>query len=622
MTPLLDALTELGVVRPLDLRFAQMLRRRAGVDDDLVLAAAALAGSLPATGHVCLDLDAIGALLEAEAQRAAERAVGTAPESVPLPTLPDPSTWADALAAARSVVRLAGEDRATPLVLAGRSLYLDRYWTWQLGLVAAIRSRVGVVQRADVAQLTAGLDRLFDDDPKVARQRQAVATALLTSFSVIAGGPGTGKTAVVVRLLALLNHLAALRGRPLPRVTLVAPTGKAAARLTESIRATRDTWLPEDMRAGVTDEASTIHRRLAISPRTGRPRYHADNPLLADVVVVDEASMVDLPLMTRLMDALPADAKLILLGDPDQLVSVEMGAVLGDIRAAAGGPKSAAAGEMLGWLGSPLDADEVGGKREPTLADSLTVLDHTWRFSGAIGGLARAINAGDAPGALAVLDGDDPAATRLEQAAGSGRRGLHALLRKKVVTAYTPVVRASDPAQALAALRTFRVLCAHRRGTWGVESLNAVIEEWLSEAGLLRLDGPWYVGRPVMVRRNDPRRGLYNGDVGVVLAGDDPEHRQAWFEGPGGVPRAFTLGALPEHETVFATTVHKSQGSEYDEVLVVLPDGESALLTRELLYTAVTRASVAVTVVGSAERIAGAVERRVQRMSGLRRELS
>jgi len=619
VSSLLDTLAELGVVRPLDRRFARMLGRRAGIDDDPVLAAAALAGSLPMSGHVCLDLDGIDDLLDAEVRRVRNEAEEDG-DAGPL-GLPSPPEWDRALKRAAEVVRTPGEDRPTPLVLSDRRLYLDRYWAWQRRLASAGRARVAPPLDVDPSRLEAALGRVFADDPRVERQRRAVATSVLGSLSVIAGGPGTGKTAVVVRLLAVLNELARQAGRALPRVALVAPTGKAAARLTESIRSTRDAWLPEDLRVGVVDDASTIHRCLGINPRTGHPRHHADNPLPIDVLVVDEASMVDLPLMARLLAALPPQARLVLLGDPDQLVSVEMGSVLGDIRAAAAGPVSRPAAQALASVGIRVPPEEIGAGDEPLLADRLTVLDFTWRFSGAIGELASAINGGDAAGAVSVLR-EGREAIHLEQEEGSGRRGLHALLRDRVVAGYTQLVQAREPRGALDALKAFRVLCAHRRGVWGVESVNTAIEGWLADVGLLRRDGAWYVGRPVMVLRNDPRRGLYNGDVGVVLEDAATGERRAWFDGSDGAPRSFTLGALPDHETVFATTVHKSQGSEYDEVMVVLPDRDSPLLTRELLYTAVTRASRRVTVVGREDLVVDAVGRPTRRMSGLRAELS
>ena len=614
MSTLLESLSAAGAVRPLDAHFADLLARRGGETDPRVLAAAALAGSVTMSGHVCVDLARVGEILTEEASR-----VGGEDGPV-LPELPDPADWRRALAASSSV-RAPGEERATPLVLAGDALYLDRFWTCRQRVVAALERLVTAGTPPGVDPVVVGTiaAAMFDEDPRTLRQRQAVVTAVLKHLTVIAGGPGTGKTAVVVRVLAALNALARAAGDPLPRVALVAPTGKAAARLTESIRQTREVWLPEAMREGIADEATTIHRRLGMSPRTGRPRHDANRPLRADVVVVDEASMVDLPLMACLMDALRPGARLILLGDPDQLVSVEMGAVLGDVRRSASGPKSSALQADLAAAGAALEPAGVGSATGPLLADSLVTLEHTWRYGpdSGIAALARAVNAGEASAALAVFEAADGDVERVETPEGGGWRALFALLRPRIVRAYRAVVTETDPALALVALRSFRVLCAHRRGVRGVQTLNRVIEEWLAKEGLIDPQGQHYRGRPILVGRNDPRHGLFNGDVGILLP-DPPRGGglRAWFEGPDGTVRGVGLAVLPEHATVFATTVHKSQGSEYSEVLVVLPDRPSPLLTRELLYTAVTRATTKVTVVGAAERITEAVERPVERMSG------
>ncbi len=586
MIELVEQLRRVGAVTSLDHRFAQLLARRGGVTDPRVLAACALAGSVGETGHVCLSLPDAARVLTREL---AARHEG-ADDPPALPSLPDVGDWEAALRAASAIVRTPGEDRVTPLVLDGSALYLDRAWTHQRALQASILGRLGA-NRSDVdrAALEQVLDRLFHDDPeREADQRRAVATAISRRLAVVVGGPGTGKTAVVVRLLAALASLERRAGRDAPRVVLVAPTGKAAARMSESIRDRLDAWIPSDLRDAIDPEASTIHRALGIHPATGRPRHHADNPLLADLVVVDEASMVDLPLMAKLLAAVPPEARLVLLGDPDQLVSVEKGAVLRDL----------AAGTTLG--------------------DHLVILRRTFRFSGGIARLAAAINAGDADAALAAL-AEEEALELLDVAAGAGSRGLADRLRSRVVRGYRSALVEPDPAKALRELRRFRVLCAHRRGARGVEVLGPRLEGWLRSGGLLpKGKGPWYRGRPVLVTHNDHQRSLYNGDVGLLLSdpGDPDGPLRAWFEGGTDGVRAFAPAGLPPHDTVFATTVHKSQGSEYDEVVVVLPARPSPLLTRELLYTAVTRACERVVILGSEDRIREAVERRTERMSG------
>jgi len=624
VTALVDDLLELGAVGPLDRHLARLLRRRAGVDDEAVLAGAALAGGVTRHGHVCVELDDVADVLRRQLGIGSPDPDGGS-DGPRLPALPDPAAWASALASAPSVVRSPGDERPAPLVLAGRALYLDRLWRAQRQLVAAIEARVAEPCGGDdPAAVAALLARLFDEDPRNARQVEAVATAVARPFTVIAGGPGTGKTAVVVRLLALLAALARGAGRRPPRVALMAPTGKAAARLAESIRATRDLWIPEDLRDGIPAEASTIHRALKISPKTGRPRFDASKPLPVDLVVVDEASMVALPLMARVFAAVPPGARLVLLGDPDQLVSVEMGAVLGDIRAAATGPKSQPLATCLASYGVPPAAGEVGDASSPALPDSLVTLTYAWRYEAAgrdIEALAGAINAGDADATLAVLADDARPGARLVTPP-PGRAAFFGRLRALVEPRYAAYRRETTPEAALAALGRFRVLCAHRRTHRGVEAVNAEVESWLAARGDIERDGPHYVGRPILVGSNDATHGLYNGDVGVVLPDPDaPDERVAWFDGADDAVRRFSLAVLPGHATVYATTVHKSQGSEYEEVVVVLPADPSPLLTRELLYTAVTRAQAKVTIVGDADRIREAVLKPSRRMSGLRSAL-
>lgn len=584
---LLDALRAAGAVDPLDHRFAQMLARRVGLTDEAVLAGAALVGSVGTRGHVCLRLGEAQTVLDRDL-----RSRGPDPETPELPQLPDPEAWSAALAEATDLVRPPSSSNPTPFVLDGDALYLDRTWAHQQTVVRSVKARLTQPQPTpDHGALDAILDRLFEPgDPRTHLQRDAVSHVLTRRLTVIAGGPGTGKTAVVVRLLAALNHLEATAGRRPPRVLLMAPTGKAAARMTEAIRDRLEQWIPAELRPAITAEASTIHRGLMVSPTTGRPRFDAARPLDVDLLVVDEASMIDLPLMARLFAATPPSARLVLLGDPDQLVSVEKGAVLRELAAA------------------------------PAVRPGLVTLTESWRFAGGIARLARAINAGDADEALAAL-AEESELSRRDVPEGERGRGLTVALRDDIVRGYRPTLEASDPAEALRALRRFRVLCAHRSGRRGVDGLSPLIEAWLRGAGLVpRSHSSWYPGQPIIVGRNDHGCQLYNGDVGVLLPGpsapDGP--LRAWFESADGALRSFAPAGLPEHQSAFATTVHKAQGSEHERVIVVLPRDPSPVLTRELLYTAVTRASASVVVVGSEARIREAVSTPTRRMSGLR----
>jgi exodeoxyribonuclease V alpha subunit len=444
--------------------------------------------------------------------------------------------------------------------------------------------------REDV--LADGLARLFDGTSDAdARQRLAAETAVRRRLAVVAGGPGTGKTTTVARIVALLCEQAAAAGAVPPLVALAAPTGKAAARLVEAVHAEAaalDVDRALRARIGALD-ASTLHRLLGWRPGShSRFRHHRGNRLPHDVVIVDETSMVPLSLMARLVEAVRPDARLVLVGDPGQLTSVEAGAVLGDIV-------------------GPAAAPERG----------IVVLDRVHRYGGAIAAVAEGIRAGDGDAVVAALDGvtwipvdvADPAAA---SALAPVRDGAVATAR-----AVTAAARAGDAAGAIAALGGFRVLCAHRRGPYGVAAWTARIEGWLDQpAGLL---DEWYVGRPLLVTENDDALRLYNGDTGVVVAGPDGEVRAA-FERQGGVLE-LSPTRLAAIDTVYAMTVHKSQGSQFDRAAVVLPDPLSPLLTRELLYTAVTRAREGLLLVGTEAAVRAAVARPVARASGLGRLL-
>ena len=416
-----------------------------------------------------------------------------------------------------------------------------------------------------------------------------------------------------MKILALLIESALHTGQRPPRITLVAPTGKAAARLAESIRRTKPTLrCVGAITRAIPDEATTIHRCLgSIDKSATRFRHTADNPLVTDVLLVDEASMVDLALMARLLDALPQHARVLLLGDEDQLASVEAGAVLGDI-CNSGVPRrySCALVEHVTQLTGtrlPLAPDAPGGTG---IWDCIVQLQHSYRYSAdsGIGALARAINAGDSDAALAVLDAADYPDVTLVAPATDGR--------------LSTVLRAHDPCERLRAFERFRVLCAHRRGWAGVEWVNRQIAAALAAAGLIRDGGQLYVGQPIIVTRNDYQLGLFNGDIGLIM--HDPERagaRLAFFIAPDGTQRVLSPSRLPPYETVFAMSVHKSQGSEFDDVAVLLPQQVSPVVSRELLYTAVTRARRTVTIHASRDVVAYAITHRIERASGLRDRL-
>jgi exodeoxyribonuclease V alpha subunit len=470
----------------------------------------------------------------------------------------------------------------------------------------------------DEELLAAGLGRLFPGD-EGGLQCRAAAVAVRRPFSVIAGGPGTGKTTTVARLLALLDEQAAASGRPRPLVALVAPTGKAAARMGESVHEEAGKLDVDDdtRRRLLALNASTVHRLLGRHPGSAnRFRHDRHNRLPHDVVVVDETSMMSLPLMARLVDAVRRDARLVLLGDQQQLASVEAGAVLGDIVGPAGAP---------GWR--PTGAGTGIG-------ECITVLQANRRFRGPLAELANAVRAGDEDAVLAVLSESSQPGTEPPRGTVTGRGSdvdwlaadvatagelTLAPVREAVLAAGQPVIEAArlgDGPGALDALGRLRLLCAHRDGPAGASTWNSRAEQWLlAGPGGPGGGGAWYVGRPVIVTENDYSLGLFNGDVGVVVAQPDGSLAVAFRRGMG--VATVSPSRVPGVATAFAMTAHRAQGSEFDEVVVLLPSASSRALTRELLYTAVTRARHRVVLVGTEESVRAAVRRRVARASGL-----
>jgi exodeoxyribonuclease V alpha subunit len=604
MRDLLRKAVDLGALRPVDLQLARRLEILAGGDAPELLLAAALASHRVGEGDVCLDLADC-------AELALFRTQGLAGMSGP----PSTRDWARVLRG-RAVVGRPGE--TAPLILDDRNrLYLGRYWHFERALADALRARTGTwVPDVDRDRLRQGLRRLFPAN-ELDWQRVAAAVAVLRPLCLISGGPGTGKTRTVAAILALLAEQKESAGL---RIALAAPTGKAAARLSESISGAKaHLALPEPIATRIPEASQTLHRLLGFRPGRANPRHSPDDPLHLDVLVVDEASMVDLPLMSRLLAALPAAARLILLGDKDQLASVEAGMVLGDVcgrgRAPAYSPELCAAIEQV--TGDEL---EPAVPPVPAIADHIVTLRKSWRFGvdSGIGALARAVNLGRIDESLAILA--DPAYPDVSLQPPS-RDVIADLITQGILPAFREVLAAPDPEAALAALSRIRVLCALRSGPQGVGRLNLRIEQALEAAGLIRRDGEIYAGRPIMLTANDHGLRLYNGDVGLILY-----ERGIDLQG-GGALRAFFATAegvrrilpsrLPPHETAYAMTVHKSQGSEFDEVALVLPEAESRVLTRELLYTGITRARKSVRLLAREERLREAIARPVVRSTGL-----
>ena len=644
LSALLDHALEQQRLRPLDVAFARFLAERdARVAPALPWLAAVLSRQL-ADGHLCLDLELLPALAEEQDWPADWRRLAD--------TLRD----GDALRLPASPLLAAshdGEPGDAPLVLDGSRLYLRRYWNHERSVAQGILARVAR-EEPPSGHLPGELARLFPAASTDAPDWPRVACALAArgAFGVITGGPGTGKTTTVVRLLGLLQTLQ-LRGQAQPlRIRLAAPTGKAAARLNASISGQLARLDVDDaVRAAIPAEVVTLHRLLGARPDTRRFRHDRRNPLHLDVLVIDEASMIDLEMMAAVLDALPASARLILLGDKDQLSSVEAGAVLGDLcrRAEAGHYDAATARWLRATTGDDIGAFVRGDAQALNQRIAMLRASHRFGAASGIGRLAHAVNAGDASGAVALLQAPTrdlawlPAADAGTLASlaidgtiadrdGDAPCGLRHYLAW--LHAHRPAAHAGETAHAdwargaLEAFNRFQLLCALRRGPHGVEGLNRQLAAALHARGLIESEHGWYEGRPVLLTRNDYGLGLMNGDIGLCLrlpAADGTGGTRlavaflatATDHGSGTRLRFVAPSRLGDVETAYALTVHKSQGSEFEHTALLLPPEPNAVLTRELLYTGVTRARRRFSLVGSAAVVEETIARRTQRHSGL-----
>ena len=572
---------------PIDLQFGRLLERLDG-GCQAVRVAATYASRALREGHSCLDLRALAA-------------TGDTGES-----------WLQTL---RTSPLVGAPGDWKPLILdADDRLYLYRYWAYEQRVAEAVLARARPADGVDERRLAAQLRDLFGpaEPERVNWQKVAAATAVLRQFAVISGGPGTGKTYTVVRILALL--VGQNPQRP-PAIALAAPTGKAAARMQEAIRFAKQSLPVDDAtRAAIPEQAGTLHRLLGVRPNSTRFRHDRDNPLPVDVLVVDEASMVDLALMAKLMDALPPRARLILLGDRDQLSSVEAGSVLGDICAGEAGYSAPFAERLAALSGERVPA---APGPVPAVADAIVYLRESRRFrgDGGIGRLAQLINDGRAGEALGLLQSDDPELSWRSLTGPALARELPAAVVHGYRAYLEAMAEGVDAERVFASFNAFRVLCAHRTGPAGVDTLNQQIEAALAAARLISPRGPWYAGRPVMITENDYNLRLFNGDIGLVLP--DTEGLRVCFPQVDGSIRRLHPARLPAHETVYAMTVHKTQGSEFERVLLVLPDEDSRVLNRKLLYTGVTRAKVQVAIWGRDSVFRRGVQTDAQRGSGL-----
>ena len=584
-----------AALRPVDLALADWGWRHGGERAGAL--GLALANHALGLGHTCLPVNALG------------EALGPAAKLI------NAERFAEELSANALVAR-PGDTESRPLVLDDGRLYLQRYWDYERRLGARLRELIDAPPEPVDAHELGPAGRLFARSPGASQETDWQAVAAFVAqrhrFAVISGGPGTGKTYTIVRLMLRLIEVALADNERPPVFRLAAPTGKAAARMIASVQQGLEALQPgADVRAHLPHEATTLHSLLRLRRGSTRPGHDRERPIPADVVIVDEASMVDLPLMAKLADAVPDDARLILLGDRYQLASVESGAVLADLCAPAG--VNAFSAEQRAAAGPLLASAETDAASSP-LADHVVTLQtsHRFRADSAIGRLAAAINAGDEAAVEAVLaeGGDD----ELGASSDTSEAGVTALVHA-LADAYDGLHTAPDPESALDLLEDVRLLTGTRVGPLGSERLNVRIAAGLGDRHGFDAERPWYHGRPLMIVQNEPRAGLFNGDVGVVWREADG-HVRAWFRTESGL-RAIQPSMLPAHETAYAMTIHKSQGSEFETVHLLLPQAESQVLTRELLYTAVTRARKRLHVCATTAAWRTGVGRRVRRFSAL-----
>ena len=579
MSLLLHKLARNGDISWLSYYFAEFVATQAQVDiDDLTSLSAALVCEANQAGNVCIDL---------ESQQHRPLFTSSRIDISEIPTGVEVSHWCQHLKASPCI---ATPNNIAPMTLDGSRLYLNRFWFYEDYIANRITAMISTPTAIDYADVSARLERLFGTDDEIDQdQKQAVLTSASYPFSVISGGPGSGKTSTVIRILTVLLAL-----DPGCRIALAAPTGKAAARMSDSIRQRID-QTPANMKikSSMPLEARTIHRLLRY--RRKGFEYNERHQLPVDCVIIDEASMIDLKLMFHLLSALPAQTRLILLGDRDQLASVAAGNVLGDITG----------------HGHKLDAATAA------VASSIALLGNNYRFGNdsAIGEIAGSVNQGNSDLAIQLLRGDTRGLRWFEES----RDELHGDARDWLTETYQAVFEAGTADDALRAYEKTRVLCATNRGPLGVDAINLLVSGSFT-AGRDLPESGLYAGLPIMITRNHHDLNLFNGDTGILWQRGDS--LRACFRNSDGGLRELAVSRLPGFTPAWASTVHKSQGSEFDSVLLILPsDPDSDALSRELLYTAITRARRQFFIHAPAGAIVSAIERLTRRHSGLAQKL-
>lgn len=642
---LLEKLCLQGVIRPIDQAFAEFIyQQESSATQEVRTCLSMLAAYVSQqTGeqHTCIELSQLGQpfMLSNEGYYFAEyqQLLAMFAESKTLDIVDtDAST-----------------DKFTkPLILDNNKLYLQRYWQYEVQLASIIRKKAARLREVDIVVASGLLADLFVDNPlddgELDWQKLAVCLAANQSLSIITGGPGTGKTTTVTKLLALLQGLAKAKNNKLT-IQLVAPTGKAAARLTESISSAKSR-LPESLQQDLPEQCQTIHRLLGARPLSPYFKSNETSPLHLDVLVLDEASMVDLPLMTKLFSALPEHAQVVLLGDQEQLSSVETGSVLSDMCAATvnvtNGNRdisqySQAMQQRLVTLMQmkSLATDPVVNTQQSVISDNLVTLVKSHRFGehSGIGQLAKSIQAADYAATSKLLtstDITDLSWYQLKQAKTVLTQQVVAeqILKQLIVKliplykVYVKAINKGDVRLAFNCLHQQQVLCAQKNGFWGVNQINQLIEKELHKQGLIDNSRDFYAGRPIMLAKNDHPLKLFNGDIGIVMP--DPQSNnlmKVWFITAEGQVRGLLPGRLPTHDTLYAMTIHKSQGSEFESVYLCLPlvthNHGGRGLSRELLYTGLTRAKKSFVLFAQPKALSTCLLKQCIRSSGLAERL-
>ena len=588
----------------IDRHFADFIKAAATADTAVLWVLTAILSNGVGSGDTCLDL-----------KQVAGKEIKIGDVVTPIPVFDELSS----LLQKSAVVGTKADCRPLILDPTGR-LYLYRYWHYEHGLAQTLLDKGSSIATYDAVVVKDGLERLFPAKMGTQIDWQQVATlaAIRKKFCVISGGPGTGKTSTVVKIIALL--LEQPTKHPL-RIALAAPTGKSAARLKESIsQMVGQLNCSATIKGQIPTDVLTIHRLLGYISGSVQFRHNQENQLPYDVVIIDEASMVPLTLMAKLVAALKPAARFILLGDKNQLASVDAGAVLGAICGShKTEPFSTSFNQLVNSMQSgdkvslPVSPDPI-----PILVDTQIILKLNYRFgdTSGIDALSKAINCGDGTEALSLLDNQAFGDVNWQQASAPTK--LPHQLTKLVISGYEKYLTATTVAESLAFFDQFRILCPLRQGDYGVDSINALVEKILVNAGLINLQQRWYHGRPVMVTVNDYNLQLFNGDIGIVRQESETSTTQrVFFPAANGELRSIPVTRLPAHETVYAMTVHESQGSEFERLLLLLPNYDSEKLTRELLYTAVTRAKLQVNIWGERRSFVAATARQINRSSGL-----